>query len=381
MSQARTRWMKALDASLGAVICRALAHSPGVRSYGGHPQQRDPIKRVLVLRPGGMGDLIVLLPVLQAIRKGLPGADIDLVCESRNREVLDLLPHIANPLPYDTMPITVIRRLRATDYDLVLDTEQFHHFSAILAYIAGAPTRVGFRINPLRNPLYTHLVDYDPAGPEELQFARLAEVIGISCPAVPPVLADPDCAHATDPRESGPYAAVHVGSAYGGRNWPTRKLAAVLDCLRDEHGLRVKLLGGEGDVKGAAELVANTRTEPEDLTGKLSLQGTTEALRGSAIFLGGDSGVAHLAAAVGVPRVVLFGPSDPGKWGGMEGPTNRILRLAMPCAPCSIFGYRKPCRTHACLADIEVDTVVTACAEVLRAAATAASPSHASTRP
>ena len=84
----------------------------------------------------------------------------------------------------------------------------------------------------------------------------------------------------------------------------------------------------------------------------------------SRLFIGPDTGLAHLAAAVGVPTVVLFGPGDHLKW-GVSDATHAIVRKDLPCSPCSLFGYHKPCRTIACMKEIEVEDVVAACRQIL----------------
>jgi ADP-heptose:LPS heptosyltransferase len=104
--------------------------------------------------------------------------------------------------------------------------------------------------------------------------------------------------------------------------------------------------------------------EAVTLAGRLDLAGTAAIIARSALFVGSDSGLAHLAVALGVPTVVLFGPSDSLKW-GTENSRHAVVRHDLPCAPCFIFGYHKPCRTIACMKGISVDDVLRACEAVL----------------
>jgi len=75
--------------------------------------------------------------------------------------------------------------------------------------------------------------------------------------------------------------------------------------------------------------------------------------------VGPDSGIAHLAVALGTPAAVLFGPSDPKKWAPSEG-AGRVVRVDLPCSPCSIFGYTKPCANHECVRGIRAEAIAEA---------------------
>lgn len=96
------------------------------------------------------------------------------------------------------------------------------------------------------------------------------------------------------------------------------------------------------------------------LAGELTLAQTAAVIRDASLFVGGDSGLAHVAAALGTPTVVFFGPSDSRKWGA-RGDKHRIVRRDLACAPCCIFGYHKLCRSVACLQQITADDVFAAC--------------------
>jgi ADP-heptose:LPS heptosyltransferase len=99
------------------------------------------------------------------------------------------------------------------------------------------------------------------------------------------------------------------------------------------------------------------------LAGRLTIEQTAKMISGAALFVGGDSGLAHLAAAYDIPAVVMFGPSDAEKW-CRESETVAVVRKPMACSPCFIFGYHKYCRTIACMDQIDVDAVLAACRKV-----------------
>ena len=163
---ARTGLLKTLDSVLGPVLCAAFSRAQ--RAPEARTLRDFPGGRVLVVRPGGIGDAVLLLPALRALRQSAPNSPVDVLCESRNAPVFELSGLADRVLRADATPLATLRALRRGRYAAVLDTEQFHHFSAVLATRTRAPLRVGFSVAPARLGLYTHTVPYDLQGPEDV---------------------------------------------------------------------------------------------------------------------------------------------------------------------------------------------------------------------
>ncbi len=363
----KTKALKVIDASLGLVLCRLISRW---RHHSGCPELADTpapntLKRILFIRPGGMGDMIVLLPVLQQARTLWPDAQVDVICERRNLEVLELAALGVTAYAYDSAPWTLIHALRQHPYDLAIDCEQFHHFSAIMAVLSGAPVRVGFKLNPARLDLYTHLVSYDIDGYELAQFRKLLTRLGATPDATglhgilsqhtTPASHSRPPSGTSGPQTDRPLIAIAPGSTNRYKQWSFEKTSTLISQLVDRFD--IVLLGGEDLHKMPPELTsACARPEVSSLMGKTSLQETAAVLSSAAVFLGCDSGLAHLAVALGKPTVTLFGPSDPRKW-QHRGPEHCALSMALPCSPCSVFGYQKLCRDIPCMKLLTVETV------------------------
>jgi ADP-heptose:LPS heptosyltransferase len=374
----RTDLLKIADATVGAVLCRMLGRLHFLIHGGEAPEDVSPdrVRRILVIRPGGLGDMIILLPVLRALRARFPGAEIDLVCEKRNVDVLRLRGLEARAMPYDSNPVRFLRGLRRRKYDVAVDTEQFHNFSAIFGLFSGAPVRIGFKVNPIRNPLYSHLINYELDGPEGKQFMRLLEPLGI---------ADASWDLEGEMRETelslpGPiqdqlrsvappagFAVLNPGSSTVYKVWPAERFAKLAGRLYAECGLAVVLTGSRKEAK-LSEALAGRMREAKcpvvSLAGRLTLAQTAAVLKQARLFVGCDSGLSHLAVALGVPSAVIFGPSDHRKW-GVQKAHHAVVRKVLPCAPCFIFGYHRPCRTLACMRGVAVDDVMAACRKVI----------------
>ena len=374
----KTGGLKFADRTVGALLCWALSRAqrmPETRTLADLP----PDGRILAIRPGGLGDAILLVPALRALRAAAPNRALDVVCESRNADVFRLAGVADRIFEFDTQPLRTLAALRRGPWALALDSEQFHHFSAVFAVLSRAPLRVGFGINPTRFGLYTHLVPYDTQGPEREQFMRLVKRIGsctegdfhaesaetclasrVSCPKS-------HAENAEDAERDSGFVLCHAGGSVEAKRWPAEAFAEFCVKLHEKTGLPCVFVGGKEDKEYAREIIEFVRRSEgqevpawlQNRVGFLSLDQTAAACREAAVLVGPDSGIAHLAVAVGTPAVVLFGPSDPDKWGP---PAERgaVVRVSVPCAPCSMFGSVKPCRRRVCMERISPERVLDA---------------------
>lgn len=371
----RAGMLKILDATVGFVLCWAVGCLRYVlgrdRTIPVCPAP-DKVSRILVIRPGGMGDMVLLLPTLKALRAQFPAARMDLVCEKRNAPILSLAGFGDCAILYDASPLFLLGRLARGGYDIAVDTEQFHYFSALMAALCRAPVRIGFKISPGRNLLYTHLVSYDMEGYEAAQFARLVRPLQIE-------LRDSDTAGClvanavalpaalgTMFTAGSPAIAMHVGSTTRYKAWSPAKFAELARKLSDRHGARIVLVGGRGDRRSAEAVAMEARLGERlvSVAGELTLAQTASVMSRCSMFVGGDSGLSHVAVALGVSTVTLFGPSDSRKW-GVRSERNAIVEKELACAPCFIFGYHKLCRSIACMDRISVDDALAACRAVI----------------
>ncbi len=373
------RMLKMLDATLGSALCRLIG---GLGLFGIRRMPPTDVRptpgvplRILVIRPGGMGDLILLLPALGALQRRHPDAAITVVCEARNADVFALTDLHVTPVLYDRAPLRAYRALRYGHFDMAIDTEQFHHFSAILALLTGAPVRIGFNINPRRNPLYTHLVPYAVDGHEARQFLRLFAPLAIQAADIPMTGAlphtssvPPDMLPWSGPGTEGPLIVIHPSTGSRYKDWGVAPFAGLVDELVRRHHARCVILGSARDAslcRGLVDAVpAPHRDQVRSLAGTLDLTGTAAVINAANLFIGLDSGLAHIAAACGIPAVVLYGATDPAKWAAPPSHC-RVVRRQVPCAPCAIFGYHKPCATFACIRGISTDDVLHAVDAIL----------------
>jgi len=238
--------------------------------------------------------------------------------------------------------------------------------SAILVWLAGVPERIGYAAEG-RSLLLTRAVHRTgPARsmPRTREYAVLAEAAGLDVgPGIPrlvPLERDWNAGKGLAP--SGRYAVVAPGASYGpAKQWgPERFAKAAQDIAA--RGLSIVLVGSRDDA-GAAQgtIRALEGASTHDLTGATDLPTLVGVLAGAAVVLSNDSGVMHLAAALGRPTIGIFGSTSP-VWTSADAPWVRNLYAAYPCSPC----FRRTCPIgYGCLRSIDPSDVSRAALEVM----------------
>jgi ADP-heptose:LPS heptosyltransferase len=362
----RLRALDALDATLGRMACALLA--PRRRTATPAPVAPAAVRRMLVIRPGGLGDALHLLPLLAALRRHYPEAALDLLLERRNA---GLVEHAvaAHAWLYDRDPPRELLAALRGRYDMVIDTEQSRYLSAVVAFVTRAPVRCGFATND-RGRLFTHPVPYDLHGYEADVFLRLyAAVSGEAAPAAPAALVLPAAAHAW---------AAGVVAPLGGRRLaviapaaPIRERQWALDRWTDvarrliADGWALALVGAPADAAICRAVGGGLPAEVAlDLSGRASIAETAAVIARAGLYVASDGGLLHVAHALGVPTVALFGATPADKW-APRGAGARTVRHALPCSPCTRFGVTPPCPYDvACLERITADEVIDAATAV-----------------
>jgi lipopolysaccharide heptosyltransferase II len=337
--------LKAVDAVAGRALTALLAVWPD-RAARARAASETP-RRVLVIRPGGIGDAVLFIPMLRALREAWPAAELHLLLERRNRGVLqgtDLADQLHS---YDS-PRSLLQALRV-HYDLVIDTEQFHYLAAIVCWLTRAPRRIGFATNS-RRKLLTEAVAYDEAVYEVHSFLNLARTAtGRQAAWDPdaPFYPLPDAARGRarewlSPLGDRPRVAIHPGASIPERRWPPERYAELALMLARD-GIGIVVLGGPGDGR-AAKVIESALGDRAvvNLATRCSLIDAAAVVEQVDVYVSADSGVLHLAYGVGTPTVHLFGPGVLSKW-GPQGRRFVTIRTDAPCSPCTRYGYTPPC--------------------------------------
>jgi heptosyltransferase-2 len=287
--------------------------------------------------------------------------------------LLRLLPKVSEVLERgDSDPETIQRMRRARCQEAILLPNSFH--VAWLAWRAGIPYRWGYR-DLLRMPLLHPGI---PRSREEkrhqiFDYRRLVEALGVPEPeSWVPRIGVPEELEAFGRQRlqraslpsSGPLVGLFAGAEFGpSKRWPWRRFAALARALRRSvPGLSALLLAGPKEVWSAVRIHEESGKIHPVIGPELDLAELTGVLAQLDLLITNDSGPMHLAAAVGVPCLALFGPTDPGRT-APSGEHHRVIYTDRWCSPC--FRRRCPLLRQKCLKGIGVEEVSAAAQEMI----------------
>lgn len=323
---------------------------------GKPPAPDDPrLKRILVIKPCCMGDVLMSTPAIAALRRALPEAHIALAVGQWSRPAVADNPRLNNLIDptvrrTDTGFAGLLRTARLLRRGrfgaaLILDRSPLLN---LVAYLAGVPVRAGLDSDG-RGLALTHPVYCPPnARRHEVEwYLDVVRALGIDAPLEDAYLEfyptkedrrEAEGALSTlDGSESGSIALHLGGGANPGMNLPSKRWrperwARVADWLAETYEANILLLGGPGaEDRQAAEafkgaLFPATRPYVADLVGKLQWGGTAALIEQCNLFLGHDTGAMHLAIAMRTPAIAVFGPSDPLRYGPWD-PSGRSVAV------------------------------------------------------
>ena len=259
------------------------------------------------------------------------------------------------------------RVLRSRSFHLALEGTGLLKGRA-LAYLSGAPERIGFRSREPGGFLMTRLISRDPAdGRIGSEYLQLVESLGLS-----PVPFRMEVALGAAARDgarrvllaegvTGPYAALCPFTTRDQKHWPEERWVTLAAALEREFDLTPVLLGGPGDRREGQRLREAAGSRVIDLTGRTALEESAAVVEGASLVIGVDTGLTHMSVAFARPTVALFGATRPYLDAGT--PKARVLYHPYPCSPCR---RRPTCdRRYPCMAAIETDEVLQAARPLL----------------
>ncbi|HEV8631125.1 MAG TPA: lipopolysaccharide heptosyltransferase II [Thermoanaerobaculia bacterium] len=322
--------------------------------------------RTLVVMPNWVGDCVMALPVLEA----LASSDRQLVSLAKPSLVplLRLLPPITEIVERGGDDAETIARLRATGcVEAVVLPNSIR--SAWLPYQAGIPYRWGYRggwrAPLLRPPVQRPRARRGARRPQVEDYRELLQALDVPLPAswAPHLMLAPELLAVGRERlqrarlpDSGLLVGLGASAEWGpSKRWPWRRFADLANALRREMpGARQVIFAGPKEVWTAVRIHEESGKLHPVIGPDLDLRGLAAVLAHLDLLVTNDTGPMHLAAALGVPCLALFGPTDPRRT-APAGEGHRVLYTDRWCSPC--FRRRCPLLHHRCLRDIGVATV------------------------
>ncbi|OGR62975.1 MAG: hypothetical protein A2X31_04130 [Elusimicrobia bacterium GWB2_63_22] len=319
--------------------------------------------RVCLLQTAFLGDCVLTLPLLKKMKEVFPEASVSVVTRPETREVFaasglagEIIEDRKKTAPSGLAEFSrLAAELRARSFDAVIIPHRSLR-SALLAWRAGIPVRVGFS-SSAGSFFLTHKVP----------FSWLLHDVERNLALLSPLAenlktAFPGLRSAAAPAVNGAAVGVNTGSAWPTKRWPAEKWARLIRGLAAEFKTPVLMVGGPGEKDWNAEI--ERLAGPEhclNLTGRTSMPELMDAIRPLKVFVSNDSGPMHIAAAMGVPAVGIFGPTTRELGFFPYGAGNRVVETRLDCRPCALHGSKKCPRGHfLCMRLLTVDQVLRA---------------------
>lgn len=349
--------------------------------------------RVLFIRPDHLGDMLLATPAIRALKAARPYLEIHVLAGPwaasllRNVDEVDLVLTVEFPgfnrvqqkasllAPYFQL-LRVSRQLRQIGYGHAVIMRPDHWWGAMLAHMAGISERIGYATEDVQpfltlahDPMRKHVIrqnlrlvehwtgaitdeevvyEFDVSEKERIDVNNYLRRCGIS--------------------ERQPIFCIHPGSGTWAKRWENERWAQVADTLTEQLDAQVVFTGGDHERTMVEEIAALMQSDSCMTAGELNLDQVAALYERATVVLGPDSGPLHLAAAVGVPTVTLYGPADPiefGPWGDRD--RHIALTSNIACRPCRVLDWGDDdAEWHPCVRDITIGDVLDAARRVVR---------------
>lgn len=355
--------------------------------------QRASAHRLLLIRPDHLGDVLLTMPAIQALRATNPYTELHALVGPWSAEAIASYPEVDQVLtlsfpgfsrepklswrsPYE-IAAAAARHLRRIGYGSAIIFRPDHWWGALVAKLAGIPERIGYDL-PDVAPFLTTAVAYQPLHAVQQSMRLVERWCGPLPPSQVRYYFPVDAASQAyvdgylqewGIPPSRALVCIHPGSGTWVKQWQEDRWARVADTLSEQLDAAIVFSGGDHELAMVQRIAAQMRHPACIMAGDTRINQLAALFRRARIVLGPDSGPLHLAAAVGSPTVALFGPADPAEFATWGSPNRHlILTTDIDCRPCRVLDWMgDDPQYHPCVRDITV-------ARVLEAARRAISP-------
>ncbi|MGE4357529.1 MAG: lipopolysaccharide heptosyltransferase II [Candidatus Omnitrophota bacterium] len=336
------------------------------------------VRRILVIKYSALGDVVLAIPSLRAIKKQFPHAHVTVLTAKQAREIIAGLPYVDEVIVIDKaryqsrlrMLKEMGRILRNEVFDLVVDLQN-NKTSHLLSYLSLSPRRIGYD-----NGKFSFLMNYrlkdtgERISPVEHQF-RLLNKFGIKCEdkQLELYIEQKDEEYIEDllrnnwisPSQILIGMNVGASSRWISKRWPLERFAYLAEEL-SSRGMRIIITGSEEDREVVKRNQILLRAKPINTCGKTTLSQLAALIKRCAVYITADSCPLHLAMAVDTPTVALFGPTDPYRHIAYFKDNLIVIHKKIFCGSC----YRPTCKDYECMRRITVQEVADAVIKLLR---------------
>ena len=345
---------------------------------------RQQYQRILIVRTDRLGDLLLSTPVVRALRQRFPQSYISMLVSPYTKDVLEGNPALDEIITFDKdarnsqgwwAAFRFARFLRKKKFDLAIvlhPTTRMH----LLIFLAGIPKRLGYdhKFGFLLTDRIKHTKHYGQKHETEyaLDLVRYLGIEPVDKTLFMPIKQESEIwlenlFNQAQIKGSDKLLVIHPTASCRSRIWPAERYAQVADQLAGQYGFKVVIVSGPRDAQKAQEVIKNMHSQATlNLAGKTSISQLASLLKRSQLFISTDSGPMHVASALGVPVITIFGRSQAGlspqRWGPL-GAKSRVLYKTVGCTICLAHNCQKD---FACPKATTVEDVLKAAESILK---------------
>lgn len=329
-------------------------------------------EKILLRVPNWVGDAVMCLPAIESVRSNFPGRSITALARPWVAPLMECCPAVDDVMDYPKAKggcayfkgiFSIAGRLRKRHFDLAILFQNAFE-AAFITWCAGIPQRVGYgrdargllltrSLRPVENQAKAHQIRY---------YLGILDALGLEAsyrePRINPPSLEPDGARKIlsdlGVRKGETIVGLGPGAVFGGaKRWSPEAFASVGERAAARWGAKVLIFGSEGEKSIGETVKKGIGARAYNLCGETTLNDAIALISCCTVFVTNDSGLMHVAAAMAIPTVAVFGPTDPVATGPV-GALTSIVRADVYCAPC----MKAECPTdHICMRSVSPEMV------------------------
>lgn len=325
----------------------------------GNDISRENIRDILLIQLGDIGDVVLSFPAIRALHETFPQANIVVAVREKARELIEDCKWARDVISINEKKRTWVKelkyqkrffsRLRGFHFDLTIDIKPGDR-GAILTLLSGARQKISFYADDgrlWRNRVFTHLATDEPKPGRHMAqyYLGLLEAYNIKTDHIQPEHDVPEYRHQEAKAllenegvsSARPIIAVQPFSIWKYKEWGVDEYIQLINWLISEYDVSIIITGSLDERERAYEIIKKCQRNTYNLAGKTSIGTLAAVFKTCRLFIGVDSAGVHIAAAVGLPTVCIFGPSSYIDW-APRGQQHCVAYKDLPCMPCQNKG-------------------------------------------
>jgi len=332
-------------------------------------------KKILIIKLRYIGDTLSIVPVVENLKRNAAEADVDVMVHKGTEDVLSFHPDIRKIWVYDRRSARkniistlsyhskLIHNMRSEKYDFIIDFTLGDR-AAFLSFLIGSPQRISYETSSRMthlfmnriiksDPLKHHIVDFQLESLRLFGMDNFSREMNIHLPESAESAVD-QLLSGSDIRDDSLCVTIHPGARGKLRQWRAENFAEIACRLKESFQADIILIGGPGEQDIVDKVETGIGSPVSFKSTSLTLLEMAALLRRSRLFIGNDSAPGHIAAAVKIPCLTLFGPTFPHMWRPLS-PVGEVIFKNVSCCGCRQKVCARP--ENSCMDLIEVDEV------------------------